>query len=86
MLRFDEELGLDCNSCIVKSKLRGIIYGGWDHFTCKFIGRSGVVWFHNGITTGRCCTRETELSLADLMSLHKSGSKIAVAMVYAKIS
>ncbi|KAJ7629546.1 hypothetical protein B0H17DRAFT_962868, partial [Mycena rosella] len=71
MIRFDEELVFDCNGLLVTLRLRGIIYGGQGHFTSKFIDRNGVVWFHDGITTGRRCTRETELtSLADMMSLH----------------
>ncbi|KAJ6552778.1 hypothetical protein B0H19DRAFT_1072279 [Mycena capillaripes] len=28
-------------------KLRGIIYGGQGHFTCRYIEKSGEIWFHD---------------------------------------
>ncbi|KAJ7697463.1 hypothetical protein B0H17DRAFT_866647, partial [Mycena rosella] len=54
-LHFDEELVFDCNGALVKLKLRGIIYGGQGHFTCRFVDRGGVLWFHDGIATARRC-------------------------------
>ncbi|KAJ7015909.1 hypothetical protein C8F04DRAFT_984446, partial [Mycena alexandri] len=51
---------------VVTMKLRGIIYAGQAHFTCRYIERDGTMWFHDGITTGRNCLEEVKLqSLPD---------------------
>ncbi|KAJ7872238.1 hypothetical protein B0H13DRAFT_1633942 [Mycena leptocephala] len=47
-LSFDRELAI---GLLGKFKLRGIMYGGQNHFTCRFIDRQGEIWFHDGITT-----------------------------------
>ncbi|KAJ6563563.1 hypothetical protein DFH09DRAFT_920212, partial [Mycena vulgaris] len=46
---------------MVKLNLKGIIYGGQNHFTCRFIHSSGTVWFHNGISTWRACIQDSSL-------------------------
>ena len=46
--------------------LRGVIYYGQHHFTCRFISRRGVVWYHNGIATGSSLVNEGFLSSVDL--------------------
>ncbi|KAJ7710918.1 hypothetical protein B0H17DRAFT_914576, partial [Mycena rosella] len=85
-LRFDQEIGFDCDGTLIRLRLRGIVYGGQGHFNARFIDRSGVVWFHDGITTGKRCVRETEMRLiADTMSLQMCGTKGAVAVVYARV-
>ncbi|KAJ7152407.1 hypothetical protein C8R46DRAFT_820871, partial [Mycena filopes] len=66
-------------------KLRGIIYGGQGHFTCRYIDRDGGMWFHDGITTGRRCQPEVNVSaVTRLLDLHRCGEKRAVAVVYAR--
>ncbi|KAJ7664168.1 hypothetical protein B0H17DRAFT_952241 [Mycena rosella] len=66
-------------------KLRGIVYGGQAHFTSRFIDINGTIWFHDGISTGRNCVPETNLSsLADLMALGRCGAKKAVAVIYGR--
>ncbi|KAJ7611959.1 hypothetical protein B0H17DRAFT_906243, partial [Mycena rosella] len=55
------EIGFDCSGTLIKMRLRGVIYGGQDHFTCRFFDQTGCMWFHDGITTGRQCIQEDEL-------------------------
>src|SRR5882762_3038593 len=37
--------------------LKGLVYHGGYHFTCRIIDESGNIWFHDGITTGRNSTK-----------------------------
>ena len=37
----------------VRYKLRGIIYYKDQHFTSRFITGTGMIWFHDGMLTGR---------------------------------
>ncbi|KAJ6458942.1 hypothetical protein C8R47DRAFT_994903 [Mycena vitilis] len=66
-------------------RLRGIVYGGQSHFTCRLIGKDGKMWFHDGITTGRDCIPEVNFqSLPDKLVLHRCGEKKAVCVLYAR--
>ncbi|KAJ6545642.1 hypothetical protein B0H19DRAFT_877404, partial [Mycena capillaripes] len=66
-------------------KLRGIIYGGQGHFTCRYIEKGGEIWFHDGITTGRRCLPDIDIHrVQDRLSLHRCGEKKAVAVIYAR--
>ncbi|KAJ6528833.1 hypothetical protein B0H19DRAFT_896806, partial [Mycena capillaripes] len=57
-LVFSDQLVLVCQGAVVTSSLRGIIYGGEGHFTCRYVEKGGEMWFHDGITTGRDCLPE----------------------------
>ncbi|KAJ6514262.1 hypothetical protein C8R47DRAFT_962284 [Mycena vitilis] len=84
-LLFDEVLTFDLQGVPANLRLRGIIYGGQSHFTCRLIGKNGTMWFHDGITTAKDCIREVNIrSVHDRLSLHKCGEKKAVALVYAR--
>ncbi|KAJ7155806.1 hypothetical protein C8R46DRAFT_910619 [Mycena filopes] len=84
-LIFSEKLTLLRAESLVTLRLRGIIYGGQGHFTCRYIGRNGEIWFHDGITTGRTCLRERNLrDLEDKLVLHRCGEKTAVTVIYAR--
>ncbi|KAJ7018503.1 hypothetical protein C8F04DRAFT_977220 [Mycena alexandri] len=68
----------------VLATLRGIIYGGQAHFTARFVGRDGTLWFHDGITTGSNCIEEVnESALTDRVVLNRCGEK-TVAAIYAR--
>ncbi|KAJ7767253.1 hypothetical protein B0H16DRAFT_1308697 [Mycena metata] len=85
-LVFSEELCFNVGGRLFKLKLRGIIYGGQAHFTCRFIQKDGSMWFHDGITTGNSCIRENRLQDGeDRLQLHKCGEKSAVAVIYALV-
>ncbi|KAJ6459423.1 hypothetical protein DFH09DRAFT_864666, partial [Mycena vulgaris] len=60
-LTFDPVLSFDVagqNKCM---KLKGIIYGGHGHFTCRVIGLTGAMWYNDGMTTGRQCIQEVNI-------------------------
>ncbi|KAJ6480466.1 hypothetical protein C8R47DRAFT_1050141 [Mycena vitilis] len=66
-------------------RLRGIVYGGQGHFTCRLIRKDGRMWFHDGITTGRNCLPEANFhAIEDRLVLHKCGEKKAVCVIYAR--
>ncbi|KAJ7736397.1 hypothetical protein B0H14DRAFT_2638967 [Mycena olivaceomarginata] len=57
---------------------------GFGHFTSRVVERDGWVWFHDGITTGRSCTREFRYEeRVDNLRLQKCSGRNALAMVYA---
>jgi hypothetical protein len=83
-LVFDPILSFNFNDKIVNFKLRGLIYGGHGHFTCRFVDDSGVMWYNDGMVTGRMCRREQSLSeIVDRRSLNKCLNNKVVAVVYA---
>jgi hypothetical protein len=85
-LRFDDELHLEVQGTRRVLALRGIIYGGQGHFTCRVIGRDGTMWFHDGITTGSSCISEVNVrTLTDRSVLHTCGEKKVVSVVYARV-
>ena len=43
--------------------LRSVMYRADHHYTSRYIDVNSLVWFHDGISTGRCCTAEPRLSL-----------------------
>ncbi|KAJ7448097.1 hypothetical protein FB451DRAFT_1054053 [Mycena latifolia] len=83
-LNLDRDIAFDCNGALIKFKLRGVIYGGQGHFTCRYLDQAGGVWFHDGISTGRICIREGDLATIDTMTLHVCGRKDALAVIYAR--
>jgi hypothetical protein len=38
--------------------VRGLVYHGNFHFTSHIIGTNGIVWYHDGMTTGSSCENE----------------------------
>ncbi|KAJ7733486.1 hypothetical protein B0H16DRAFT_1254680, partial [Mycena metata] len=57
-LVFDHRLVFSCGGIAHSMNLRGIVYLGDLHFVSRFISAAGVVWYHDGIETGRRCVRE----------------------------
>ncbi|KAJ7937551.1 hypothetical protein B0H13DRAFT_1588533 [Mycena leptocephala] len=69
----------------VSLKMRGIIYGGQGHFTCRVVGKDGSMFFHDGITTGRNCIPEVNVrTVQDKLLLQKCGEKTVVCVIYAR--
>ncbi|KAJ7019096.1 hypothetical protein C8F04DRAFT_976173 [Mycena alexandri] len=69
---------------MVRSTLRGIVYGGAAHFTARYISTDGSVWFHDGITTGSRCVEEGNLNSMDVASLNHARGKTALTLVYGR--
>ncbi|KAI5886736.1 uncharacterized protein SCHCODRAFT_02516539 [Schizophyllum commune H4-8] len=42
--------------------LRGIVYAGENHFTCRVVDSSGTLFKHDGMVNGDVCEKEAELA------------------------
>jgi hypothetical protein len=81
----DTMLHFDSQGALVCMKLKGIVYGGHAHFTCRIICNNGAIWYHDGITTGRHCKLEGNLAqLADISVLNTCMDNRVVAVVYGR--
>jgi hypothetical protein len=83
-LLFDRVLSFNIGQRTVRFFLRGIIYGGLNHFTCRVVQLDGWVWFHDGITTGRSSVREFHYDdIVRKLDLHTCRERRAIAVIYA---
>ncbi|KAJ7882960.1 hypothetical protein B0H14DRAFT_2339751 [Mycena olivaceomarginata] len=83
-LLFDRVLTFIVGQRSVRLYLRGIIYGGFNHFTCRVIQLDGWVWFHDGITTGRSTVRDFHYDdIVRKLDLHTCRERRAIAVIYA---
>ncbi|KAJ7854010.1 hypothetical protein B0H13DRAFT_1642583 [Mycena leptocephala] len=83
-LTFDKFLNLNVHGQAARLALRGIVYGGLGHFTCRYVSLDGWIWFHDGITAGRRCVREFQYdSLLNKLDLQFCRERHAVAVLYA---
>ncbi|KAI0026652.1 hypothetical protein K488DRAFT_65500, partial [Vararia minispora EC-137] len=64
-------------------KLKGIVYSGQSHFTCRFLNRSGHVFYHDGMTTGRRCVYESNYT--NLTDPHHTHNKFAYLAIYSRL-
>ncbi|KAH9960591.1 hypothetical protein BGW80DRAFT_1182264 [Lactifluus volemus] len=46
-------LHIDANGSRRLYNLRGVIYFSCDHFTARVVNCNGMVWFHDGLFTGK---------------------------------
>jgi hypothetical protein len=53
-----EELEITSGGVRRRYHLRGLIYYAAEHFTMRFIARSGMIWYHDGLLTGRSLVYE----------------------------
>jgi hypothetical protein len=60
-------------------KLRGVLYYQDNHFTSRFISKSGRVWFHDGILTGKQMVPEGSIGDTELGTCR---SGIAICAIY----
>src|ERR1700683_4818346 len=51
--------------------VRGLIYHEDFHFTSRIIGTDGIVWYHDGITTGSSCENEGDFDKLSSRNLLK---------------
>ncbi|KAJ7452026.1 hypothetical protein FB451DRAFT_1051022, partial [Mycena latifolia] len=79
----DRLIKLRCADRTAVLRLRGVIYYGAAHFTARIITAGGVMWFHDGLATGKSTVRQG--TLQDLTSgkeLHFCNGRKAVAAIY----
>ena len=59
-LSLDPVLWISCDKSRIRYNLRGIIYYDNQHFTERVITSTGMIWFHDGIFTGRSLVYESQ--------------------------
>ena len=65
--------------------VRGLIYHGDFHFTSSIIGIDGIVWYHDGMTTGSSCENEGDFDMFSSKNLLKCQGKNLISVVYARV-
>jgi len=65
--------------------VRGLIYHGDFHFTSHIIGNDGMVWYHDGMTTGSSCENEGDFDKFFSKNLLKCKGKNLILVVYARV-
>jgi hypothetical protein len=65
--------------------VRGLIYHGDFHFTSRIIGTDGIVWYHDGMTTGSSCENEGDFDKLSSKNLLKCKGKKLILVVYARV-
>jgi len=55
--------------------LQSLVYHGDYHFTCQIIDKSGNIWFHDGMTTGRSTLKEGKFGSANQPNLKECRNK-----------
>ncbi|KZT23153.1 hypothetical protein NEOLEDRAFT_1020936, partial [Neolentinus lepideus HHB14362 ss-1] len=64
--------------------LRGIIYHGDYHFTCRYVDKIGDIWFNDGMETGRACFKEGNIQNTPLQDLMSCRGKSIATVIYAQ--
>jgi len=70
------------NDCITYH-LRGVIYHGNNHFTCRVVSPLELVWFHDGLVTGS--TMVLDGNLSSQIDLYTCREKSATVAVYLRL-
>jgi hypothetical protein len=65
--------------------IRGLIYHGDFHFTSRIIGTDGIVWYHDGMTTGSSCENEGDFDKFSSRKLLRCKGKKLILVVYARV-
>ena len=63
--------------------LKGIVYSGNFHFTCRIVSDKDV-WFHDGMTTRSTCQREGHITDFTDKKLMMCNNTVALLAIYAK--
>lgn len=64
--------------------LRGLVYHGSGHFTCRIVDRQGQVWYNVSMLTGRKCALEGNLNgTANTSWLKNAHGRILAYAIYA---
>jgi hypothetical protein len=85
-LLMDEKLTFETTENQKILRLRGLIYHtAVRHFTSIVLDKTGVMWYHDGITTRRSCTRMVNIKeVSDLRALHRSNEEQLFVAIYAE--
>jgi hypothetical protein len=77
------EIKLVVNDETAVLHLRGIVYHGENHFTCRIISSEGDMWYHDGMTTGNRCATDIGLNISTDANLKTCKGKRLVLVIYA---
>ncbi|KAI0355617.1 hypothetical protein OH77DRAFT_1454050 [Trametes cingulata] len=77
--QLDRSFSVEVNGLTRYWTLRGLIYWGGNHFTCRYLDRNGMVWYHDGVSCGRDCKPER---LADEMNLLEANRRGLSHLIY----
>src|SRR5882762_11037901 len=62
--------------------LKGLVYHGGYHFTCRIIDESGNIWFHDGITTGKISIKDGKFGSVSQPNLKVCQNKQLCHVIY----
>ena len=62
--------------------LKGLVYHGGYHFTCRIVDESGNIWFHDGMTTGRILIKDGKIGSVSQPNLKKCRNKKLCLVIY----
>ncbi|KAI0354570.1 hypothetical protein OH77DRAFT_1456690 [Trametes cingulata] len=79
-LSCDDEFVIAVGARSYRWHLRGVIYHGSNHFTCRYLSSEGNVWYHDGASTGQNCIRESVS--ADRGSFKSAYGRTATHYIY----
>ena len=65
--------------------VRGLIYHGDFHFTSRIIGTDGIVWYHDGMTTGSNCENDGCFDKFSSSNLLNCRGKKLILVIYARV-
>jgi len=65
--------------------VRGLIYHGDFHFTSRIIGTDGIVWYHDGMTTGSNCENDGCFDKFSSSNLLNCRRKKLILVIYARV-
>jgi len=81
-LTLNETIIVSVNQGMKKYKLKGVIYYNAAHFTCRYIVKRGMIWFHDGLAPqSQKLTRDGSM-LSMSSNLHTRGSMGASLAIY----
>ena len=62
--------------------LKGLVYHGDYHFTCRIIDESGNIWFHDGMTTRRISVKDGKFGTVSQLNLKECRNKQLCLVIY----
>ena len=65
--------------------LRGIVYLGGFHFTCRIFSEGGDIYYHDGRETGVTCINDGQLKTMQYSSLQTCKNRGLILAVYARV-
>jgi len=65
-----------------KLHLKGLVYHGGYHFTCRIIDDSDNIWFHDGISTGRTSINDGKFGTVSQPNLKVCRNKQLCLVIY----